>query len=125
LLLNHQLSLPEWSCCWINWDVIRLNRSLQDEFWSIKVEAALLDVVGNGARNEVAERTPTRRKRTELTARVGEVEAVKVEETILASREVACQPGTIRRWCSRSRERGNTSEVQDRGWILPLMEAEE
>ena len=54
LLLNHQLSLPECSRCWINWDVIALNRSLQDEFWSIKVEAALLDVVGYGARDQIA-----------------------------------------------------------------------
>jgi hypothetical protein len=70
LFLNHQLSLPESSRCWINRDVIRLNRSLEDEFWSIKVETALLDVVGYGARNEVAKRAPTRRKRTEFTARV-------------------------------------------------------
>jgi len=55
LLLNHQLSLPECSRCRINWNVIALNRSLQDELWSIKVEAALLDVVGNGTRNQVAE----------------------------------------------------------------------
>jgi hypothetical protein len=56
---------------------------------------------------------------------VGEVEAVEVKEAILASREVTCQPGAIRRWCSRSRERRNASEVKDDTRILPLMEAEE
>ena len=56
---------------------------------------------------------------------MGEVEAVEVEEAILASREVTCQPGAILRWCSRSRERRNASEVKDDTRILPLMEAEE
>lgn len=73
---GHPFSLPESSGCRIHGNVVRFDRSLQHELGAIEVETALLDVFGDGVRNEVAQRASARSERSQLTARMREVEAI-------------------------------------------------